>query len=327
MSLTIGAPRESPPSEGPPGGSPPRAARRSGRWGALLRGTLGWIAGAALCLSALTAALAQGWLQTRARAWAGAAARRRDAAPAWAVEGAPRGVASAAVRIASEGAQASAALFLGALPFTALMLGSWWAGWENSFNKGYEQSWVGPSLGLLAAALALPLLARMPLALTHLAVERRFGAFFERRAVGRLMAAAGWEHVALSAAFVIAALPLLAAKGLPVFVEQISPDLDLTDPEAVAAFTRGWRLGAALYLFAALWALRCWTARLYARARLRVEQGAPTRLIGRLLRTALCWAVWFGLVAQIYVGQFFNHRWVDWLNPPLLGLPVAPVLG
>ena len=38
------------------------------------------------------------------------------------------------------------AVSLAILPFGTILLLSWWAGWENSFNKGYEQAWVGPVL-------------------------------------------------------------------------------------------------------------------------------------------------------------------------------------
>ena len=331
----------------------PSPARRSllGRATApffsLARRLLGWALGALLCMTPATAVLAQGWLVGRMRVVACAAARRRtERPPEWATAQPPSGAEAPAgaeapgwmrARLAGalgllrEGVSASLALFLGFAPFCGLMLLSWWAGWENSFNKGYEQSWVGPTLGLLGAALALPLLARAPLALAHLAVERRFSAFFERRRVATFIRCAGWEHVALALAFVLAAAPLFAAKATPVFIEQIDPAFHTLSPEEARAFATRWRLASAVYLFAALWMLRGWSARLYAKARLRAERGVPARgglaTLGRLMRLLLISAVWFGLVAQIYVGQFLNHDWSAWLNPPLLGLPVVPALG
>lgn len=312
--------------------APRRAGGLLGRVGRLLARSAGWALGALLCLTPLTAVLAQGWLMARMRRLAlAAAARRRGGEPAWGSATPAESLPLRVARIAREGATASLTLFLGLLPFTALVLFSWWGGWENSFNKGYEQSWVGPALGLLGVALGLPLLARAPLALVHQAVEGRAAAFFERRRVGRIMRCAGWEHLALALAFVLAAAPLLAAKGLPVFIEKIRPDLDLSDPEAVRRFAGGWRLLAALYLFAALWLLRGWAARLYAKARLRMEMGAPTDgivgAVGAWTRRLLTWTIWLGLVVQIYLGQFLNNDWAEWLNPPLTATPFAPSLG
>ena len=294
-----------------------------------LQRPLGWLLGAALCMTPVTAVLAQGWLMGRMRRVAVQAAQRRaGAAPSWAAPVAPAGFLQGLKRIVIDGLGGALSLFLGLAPFTALLLLSWWGGWENSFGKGYEQSWVGPSLGLLGVAIGLPLLARAPMALAHQAVEGRWTAFFERRKVGAMMTHAGWEHVALAACFVLAALPLFAAKGLPVFIEQIRPGFESLSEEEARAFARNWRFLAALYLFAALWVLRGWSARLYAKARLRAEAGGETRAgFGAVLRRLLVWGVWFGLIAQIFVGQFLNIDWAEWLNPPLVALPVVPSLG
>ena len=292
----------------------------------------GWLLGALLCMTPATAIVAQGWLMGRMRRLAVDAARRRAGpeAPAWAPATPPatESVLRRGVRVAGEGVLAALSAFLGLLPFTALVMLSWWGGWENSFSKGYEQSWVGPTLGLLGVAIGLPLLARLPMALAHQAVERRFAAFFERRVVRRIMAHGGWEHVALTLCLVLAASPLFAAKGLPVFVEQIRPGFEALTEEEARAFARGWRLAAAAYLFGGLWLLRGWSARLYAKARLRSEAAGSMRLgFMGWVRLAVAGGLWFGLIAQIYVGQFLNHDWADWLNPPLVALPVAPSLG
>ena len=41
----------------------------------------------------------------------------------------------------------------------------------------------------------------------------------------------------------------------------------------------------------------------------------------RWLRAALVFVIWFGLVAQIFVGQFLNHDWHVWLTHPFILLP------
>ena len=44
------------------------------------------------------------------------------------------------------GAQSLFNIWVLTLPPCALWLFAWWGGWENSFNKGYEQFAVGPSV-------------------------------------------------------------------------------------------------------------------------------------------------------------------------------------
>ena len=226
------------------------------------------------------------------------------------------------------GLAALATLAAGTLPFTGLWLLAWWGGWENSFNKGYEQSWVGPTVSLLAVAIALPLLARLPMALAHQAAEERTSAFFARRAVGRLIRAAGWRYVLLMALSAVAALPLTLLQVAPVFVEGWSPGFLDRSPEEVEAFVSGYRLVATAYLVVCVIRLRRMAARLHARAALALEaRPREGRVgVGTVLRTALMWSAAFALVAQIYVAQFFNHQWAGWLFPPTMTLPWFPPL-
>jgi len=144
-----------------------------------------------------------------------------------------------------------------------------------------------------------------------------------------------------------AALPLAAAKGLPVFVEQFEPGFpDMTQEEQAEVIGR-ITLAKAAYLFTVLLVLRRWAALLYARAvplaiaareplwrgtvahglaAKRDEHIVPGRQswwITRLAGRVILMAVWFGLVAQIYVTQFLNHAWWYWINHPLLVLPWA----
>ncbi|MCP4816243.1 MAG: hypothetical protein GY888_27325, partial [Planctomycetaceae bacterium] len=54
-----------------------------------------------------------------------------------------------------------------------LMMVSWYSGWDNSFNKGYEQAFVGPLVRLSGVALTLVTLSYLPMALAHQAAEGR----------------------------------------------------------------------------------------------------------------------------------------------------------
>lgn len=229
------------------------------------------------------------------------------------------------------GLAAFATLAVGTMPFTLLWLFAWWGGWENSFNKGYEQAWVGRTIGLIGVAISLPLLARLPMALAHQAAEDRMGAFFAFRDVRKLIRAAGWRYVGLSLLFVLAALPLFVAKSAPVFVEQWSPGFTDRNAAEIEAFARNYRLWATAYLLATLVFLRRASARLHARAVLALAgaKTSPSFLssIAAITRSLLLGIVWFALVALIFVGQFLNHQWIAWLNHPFVALPWLPPLG
>jgi hypothetical protein len=229
------------------------------------------------------------------------------------------------------GLAAVVTLALGTLPFTLLWLFAWWGGWENSFNKGYEQAWVGRTIGFIGVAIALPLLARLPMALAHQAAEGTMSAFFAFRDVRKLIRAAGWRYVGLSLLFVLSALPLFVAKGAPVFVEQWSPGFSDRNAAEIEAFGRSYRLWATGYMLAALVLLRRASARVRARAMLAhaVAKTSPSLLcsIAAIAQSLVCGVVWFAFVVQIFIGQFLNHQWIAWLNHPFIALPWLPPLG
>lgn len=213
------------------------------------------------------------------------------------------------------------ALALATLPFTGLWLLSWWAGWENSFNKGYEQSWVGASLGLTGVAVSLIVMPHLPMALAHLAAERRWPALFEAGRIRRLVSLAGWRYVLFSILLILAALPVFAFRALPVFVEQIIPGLDTFTDDEISDLAGMLTLLKAAYVFLATVLFRGWSARIYAGAVLQAGAGRRPGRIGGMVWLAFLMVIWFGLVAQLYVGQFMNHNWMVWLNHPYLLLP------
>jgi hypothetical protein len=242
------------------------------------------------------------------------------------------------------GAVSTLALALATLPFTALLLLSWWAGWENSFNKGYEQAWAGPALALVGIVAALFVLQHLPMATAHLAAERRVSALFDLPTGRALIRAQRWRNLWLAALTVIAALPVAGAQILPTFIEIWQPGFADMPPEAIGAVAARWHVVPTVYLVLALLVLRRAQARCYARAALRlgsprasfvqhiagefgpggVTQAAPgSGRFGGFIAGLLLTAVWAALIAQLYVAQFANHAWWNWLNHPLIGLPLV----
>ena len=166
-------------------------------------------------------------------------------------------------------------LIVGTLPFTLLWLFSWWAGWENSFNKGYEQAWVGPATGIVATILALYLLNFMPLAFVHCALFDKWRSYFDIQTLAQIRRMAGWRYVGLVFLTVLLSLPLFAAKTLPVFIEQIYPDFMEWDERQLEEFKNQVRLAIAAYIFLSLWFLKGMASRIYAQAIVRVLTRSP----------------------------------------------------
>lgn len=309
----------------------------------IARTPLDLVVGTFLCANPITSLIALGWLTRRMRA----ITERRWGAPTSATTWllGPSDAGAFARLFGGLGANIRAglvtALGLAALclPFTALWIGAWWAGWENSFNKGYEQASIGPVVWFLGAAISLVVITHLPMALAHHAAEQRFAAFFELRRIRSVVREAGWRAPALTALTVLFAVPLLGGRGLPVFVENIVPgfaDMNGAEQADIAGLAS---LLTAAWAFLALLVLRGLAARLYAAAAPRAAAGiaarhwedaraarerGPGRRPSRGRR-----AVWFslnlilafGLPALIVIGQFINHSWALWLTHPMLLLP------
>jgi hypothetical protein len=232
------------------------------------------------------------------------------------------------------------ALLAWTLPFTLLWLGAWWAGWENSFNKGYEQAFVGPSVFLLGAMLAALIVPALPLILSHVAAEDRLSAAFELRRLRSLIAQAGWRVPALALLAAAFALPFAATRGLVATATDWAPWIADLSPEDLAALQGQIALALAALAFFTTWTLRSLAARVYARAAARAaglqpglwdgahaaEGAMPARPASRLW-TMLCYALAMtmalALAFLILSGQFLDHAWWRWLFHPALTLPWA----
>ncbi len=291
-----------------------------------VRGIVDLVVGGLLCVSPVTSVIALGWLMRRMGV---AVERQQGGAPevtGWILGPRGRGWPTRALGgLAAnirDGVKAALALALAMLPFSLLWLLAWWAGWDNSFNKGYEQAWAGPALFFAGIAVFLAVMVHLPLALAHQAAAGRWFALFEWRQVREVVRNAGWGHVALAFATVFFALPLFASRSLVVFAEGIVPGFADFSPEEVMQVEEIAGLAVAVYVFASFWWLRCWAARIYARAAARAASDAPAPWrIGRFIRLISLVVIWFGLVVLIVVGQFMNHSWWAWAQHPAFGVP------
>ncbi len=298
--------------------------------------------GALLTTQAITSLLALGWLTRRtgwiARTRMGAA----EDAPGWLLgprekSRFARALGGLAANIRA-GAITLVALMTWTLPFTVFWLGAWWAGWENSFNKGYEQAFVGPSvfsLGLVLCALILPVL---PLMLAHIATEDRLSAAYELRRIKGVVAQSGWRLAWLAAVTLVLATPFFAAHGMIIMGHEFFAGFEDLTPDAAADLKGQIALAMAAAAFVALMILRGMAARIYAFAAPRAaalrpglwdgsvaaDAATPARPRSRLMVTLWCALAVacsgaFGFL--ILMTQFLDHAWWRWVTHPFLALP------
>ncbi|MES2143107.1 MAG: hypothetical protein V4516_01845 [Pseudomonadota bacterium] len=298
--------------------------------------------GAVLTTQALTSVLALGWL-TRRMGWItrtrmGAA----EDAPGWLLGPREKGrIVRALGGLAANiraGAVTLAALLSWTLPFSIFWLGAWWAGWENSFNKGYEQALVGPSVFLTGMGLAALILPVLPLMLAHVATEDRLSAAYEMRRIRGVVAQSGWRLAWLSAVTLVFATPLFAVHGVIIMGHEFFPGLEDMTPEAAAELKGRIVFGAAAVTFAALMLLRGMAARIYAFAAPRAAALRPGLWDGSVAsdaarpaqgRSRLAVALWVAIAVAcsgafaflILSTQFLDHAWWRWITHPYFGLP------
>lgn len=310
---------------------------------------LSGVVGTLLCTGPVTAIIALGWLVRRSGHLARDRFGARAETPGWLfgpreANGRPTGrIARAFGGLGANirgGIIALTALMTWTLPFTFLWLGAWWAGWENSFNKGYEQAWVGPLVFLLGAFVAALVLPALPLMLSHVAAEDRLSAAFELRRLRSLVLQAGWRVPALSLIAALFALPFAAARGIITTATDWAPWLEDLSAEDLATLQGQVTLSLAALAFFTTWTHRSLAARIYARAAAgaaglqpglwdgsQAAEGAVPAMSASRMLTALWYGLamilTLGLAFLILAGQFLDHAWWRWLFHPALSLPWA----
>jgi len=246
------------------------------------------------------------------------------------------------------------------LPAGALWLFSWYDGWNNSFNKGYEQAAVGPLTGILGVVWFIAVMFYVPMAQARQASTGQWRSFYQYRLVRGLIKRRWLACLGLAMLCSALTLPASILKTVPAYFPQISPAWSNITPAQALHALNNYFFWCALYVFAAFVVLRLVAARIYAGAVLEAVQGgsldaedlapherealqklgllqpkaqaARPRLIraltwfgtrlGRAVAGILVALVWFSLVAQIYTSEFLNyHPGTGWLNQPTMQLP------
>ena len=258
------------------------------------------------------------------------------------------------------GVQGAFNVWVFTMPGCILWLFSWYDGWNNSFNKGYEQAPVGPLLGVAGIVLFIAAMLYVPMAHARQAATGEWRSFYQFRLVWGLIRRRWTSCLLLAAGFSLLSIPITVMKTAPYFLAMgNSPIPDFT-PEQALQYLKAYFFWCGFGFLAAWLVLRCWLARLYARALLKglqqgevsvsdlgawerrelnrleliqiypprsrhvlVEVAAGTSAgLWRFAMIAATCLVWFTFVAQIYIAEFLMYHPVHgWLNQPLVQLP------
>jgi len=246
------------------------------------------------------------------------------------------------------------------LPACVLMLFGWYDGWNNSFNKGYEQFLVGPGISWLGIMLFIAAMIYSPMAQARQAVTGKWRSFYQFRLVWSLVRRRWLACFGLAMLYALCSVPMLILGSIVMFLPNINPKLaDLTPAQTIQVLNT-YFFWSALFVFPAFVLLRLVAAHIYGTALLKaVQTGAvlqdalaesewqtlhrlellqvqPPRVRHPVLRI-VTWAgtragritfgfltglIWFVFIVQLYITQFFNYRGAQiWLSQPLVHLP------
>jgi hypothetical protein len=179
------------------------------------------------------------------------------------------------------------------LPGCVLMLFSWYDGWNNSFNKGYEQAPVGPLTGILGIILFILAMLYVPMAQARQAATGNWRSFYEFRLIRRLVLRRWPACLGLAVLYALMSLLILYLRVLP----QYFPQMGHQSVEALAALPKaqlrdnlnGYFFWCAIVVLPAFVVLRILAARIYATGLLSgVEHGAiPVEWLASSERTEL----------------------------------------
>lgn len=266
---------------------------------------------------------------------------------------------------ARAGLQTVLATWVVTLPLMILWLLSWWGGWENSFNKGYEQAWVGPIIGVAATLLFILAMTYVPMAQARLAASGRWRGFFDYRLIRSLVAGHPLALLKLTVYFVLGGVVIALLRTAPLAAgNYLDGAAEWTDGRLMALRAGYYGLCAVVAFALFVW-LRLAAARVYAHAVLsdvrggklkvdrlsdaeteflralrllepegREKSGIVVRVAAstgrgvlRLLTAAPALILWLVFAALVFIAQFFNHDWLAWINQPLVQVPWISLLG
>jgi hypothetical protein len=150
------------------------------------------------------------------------------------------------------------------------MLFSWYAGWNISFFKGYEQAAVGPLWGFAGIFLFMAAMTYVPIAQARQAVTGRAKAFWNYRRVRDVIHRRPLACLLLTAGYTALGFVFMIAINSLQFIGNADRFAELSNPEIIAFLNRYYFWWAALFIGPAFLAVLDAAAREVDRARVRV---------------------------------------------------------
>jgi hypothetical protein len=246
------------------------------------------------------------------------------------------------------------------LPGALLWTVAWYAGWQNSFNKGYEQAAIGPLTFILGILLFVGAMFYVPIAQARQASTGNWRAFYDFGLIWRLIRRRWFAHLILAIAFVLASLPINILKTAPAFLG-MADDIVAMSARQQYGFITFYFLTCGIVVLPLFVGLRLLAAWIYAgalreavvsggvlpseladaeRETLRrlgwLDQSAPAvrgkfvRFLacigsrtGRILSAIGVGAVWLTFVFQLLASEFVQYHkgGRGWWNQPLIQVP------
>jgi hypothetical protein len=245
-------------------------------------------------------------------------------------------------------------------PASALWIFSWYAGWDNSFNKGYEQAPVGPITGFSGVGLFMLAMMYVPIAQARQAISGNWRAFYQFRLNVRLLRTLWMPMLLLAGVYTAASIPVHGFRVFPYFLDINNADFAQMTASEKIQFMGGYYFWSTLVVLALYIALHLFATRIYAAGVLRAlkserveaeelsvfERRALERLglvvrgkvpdrhaliravvgggtwFARTSSIVALLIVWFMFTAQIFVAQFINYQpGRAWINQPLVHAP------
>lgn len=246
------------------------------------------------------------------------------------------------------------------MPACVLWLFAWYDGWNNSFNKGYEQAPIGPLTGIAGIILFIAAMLYVPMAQARQAASGDWRSFYQFSLIWGMVRRHWVACLFLAALYSLASLPVQVFKIALGFAPVNNPEIARFTSAEALDYLNGYFFRAAFTVLPLFIFVRFVAARIYARAvlvglqrgdlplrhlseheqtvlqRLDLVQVNPPRSRHVLARVAtktgswmaltaglaLTALVWFTFVAQIFISYFLAAQpVVGWLNQPLVQLP------
>ena len=150
---------------------------------------------------------------------------------------------------------------------------AWYTGWHISFNKMYEESATGASLGFLGMVLFTAVMLYLPSAQARHAFTGDWQSFFDVRFVRTLLCRRPLQLLLLALGYAISSVVLTFFKALPVFLPAINPALEALSAAEALEFLNDYYFYTGLVALLLFFILKTAGGRIYSGALVEMWRG------------------------------------------------------